>query len=923
MLQPKTTVKSLLALGLLLIHAQLPVAAQGGDLESLLQTAKEQRKARSYLEAEQTLEEARNLSAHAEGLALDRIAYLYFLSGNNQNSLGRPDLALPFYEKSIHLYESNGWADSIATAKVYGNAANRYSNSGNLFKALEYHQKSFRIKCALLPPGHYLLSKSLTNIGSIHEMMGEYEKAAAYFDEALLLRQQNENTKPRHLATALANRGIVYVRQDSIPKGIQLLDQSLDMIDPEKSPDLFCNVSLALGEAAFKAAHMERAETILEKAIQTVRSRRLHARLLVASGNLKTASGRFEEALAEHQNALALLLPAFQPGDKFSLPPSQLLRSDPTILTALQGKTKTLLFIFRQSPDRSLADHAFAHIDLAFRQMEAMRNSYTGVSTNAKVFLNEYLYPFTEAAIDFAVDAANTLQAPAYELKALQYSEWSRSGLLLESISGQQALREAEVPEAKILRAQMLRQTLDGLQHEGANSMQTSEISDSLLNLKRELAQIELEFREVHPRLDSLSSRPSLPDIHRFVQRHGKNAVLLEYFVGDSTIFVFGLYQSNFVIQRIPHGPAMSHHIQQFYTSVSTSPRMGSTSPLSLAQSGHFLYQHLLAQVLDSLGSESSAPLIIIPDGPLWQFPFEALLTQMPEEPTRYSHFPYLIHQNQVHYAWSISVLEQQLAASHAPASKRLALIAPSYQGLAANQNGAGFPVHPLAMRKIPPAASVLDASPFSSDAVQFAGSMATDVKLLQALTEFEIVHFHGHAAIDPSDPRRTALLLAPDPKLRSDGFCDTWEIRDRPIQSQLVVLDACATANGPLQRGEGAASLSRAFTEGGCRIVVSSLYPVPISSSNAIMQPFYQELSRDKSVTDALRTARLAYLQNESIEEIDAHPFFWATFVAVGLDYTPGTDFGMPAGIYWGIALLAILAFGWIWKFRKRRTGV
>ena len=95
-------------------------------------------------------------------------------------------------------------------------------------------------------------------------------------------------------------------------------------------------------------------------------------------------------------------------------------------------------------------------------------------------------------------------------------------------------------------------------------------------------------------------------------------------------------------------------------------------------------------------------------------------------------------------------------------------------------------------------------------------------------------------------------------------------------------MLSACETGYGKLIHGEGVMSLSRAFAYAGCPGLVMSLWEVSDQATAELMVKFYQHLKDDKDVDEALRLAKLEFLENTNHPNF-AHPYLWAGFVPVG----------------------------------------
>jgi len=96
---------------------------------------------------------------------------------------------------------------------------------------------------------------------------------------------------------------------------------------------------------------------------------------------------------------------------------------------------------------------------------------------------------------------------------------------------------------------------------------------------------------------------------------------------------------------------------------------------------------------------------------------------------------------------------------------------------------------------------------------------------------------------------------------------------------AHLVVLSACRTGLGAMERGEGITGLMRAVMYAGSRAAVVSLWAVSDLGTKELMSRFYENMIRKGLPREeALRRAKLALLETSF-----RHPFFWSGFVMYG----------------------------------------
>ena len=131
-----------------------------------------------------------------------------------------------------------------------------------------------------------------------------------------------------------------------------------------------------------------------------------------------------------------------------------------------------------------------------------------------------------------------------------------------------------------------------------------------------------------------------------------------------------------------------------------------------------------------------------------------------------------------------------------------------------------------------------------------------------------------------------------------------------------MVVLSACNTGTGTLYHGEGIMSLGRSFFLAGASSVVNTLWDVNDEASSFIMAEFYWNLSKGMTKDEAMRLAKLKYLENST--PTYSNPYFWASYQVLG-NKLPIQ--GNPYRNLWYVAIIAASAaiFLVYMRYRKR----
>jgi CHAT domain-containing protein len=176
------------------------------------------------------------------------------------------------------------------------------------------------------------------------------------------------------------------------------------------------------------------------------------------------------------------------------------------------------------------------------------------------------------------------------------------------------------------------------------------------------------------------------------------------------------------------------------------------------------------------------------------------------------------------------------------------------------------------------------------------------------------------HAIIDDEDPANSRLVFTHVAGSAEDNMLYSYETYNMELNTDLLVLSACKTGTGKIQKGEGMLSLTRGFIFAGVKSIVTSLWTVNDKSGAVFFGFFYKNLAQQQSKSAALQKASMDYLQ--SVDNIRAHPYYWAGFALIGSD-EPVLFASSPYYIWIIVAAsIVMLSIGWFVVRLKRRKG-
>ena len=160
-------------------------------------------------------------------------------------------------------------------------------------------------------------------------------------------------------------------------------------------------------------------------------------------------------------------------------------------------------------------------------------------------------------------------------------------------------------------------------------------------------------------------------------------------------------------------------------------------------------------------------------------------------------------------------------------------------------------------------------------------GEEATEKAFSEKFQQYDILHLAMHALVDNDDSEKSRLVFTPEEDSIYDSYLHNFELYNLNMNPKLAVLSACNTGYGSLESGEGVMSLARAFTYAGAESVVMSHWRVDDEASSIIMKSFYKYLSEGYQKDEALKLAKMSYLEEAPANA--QHPFHWNNFVVIG----------------------------------------
>lgn len=840
-----------------------------------------------------------------EGRTLNGLGSAYQQQGNY-------DPSIEYYDQAIALREKTGDLSGLGTSLTF--LGHAYNRSGRYVQARDCYEKALPILEALGSPqqmveilsGVALLNLEMgrtndaeaayrraidiaqhdglanpeatlrRNLADNLRLQGRYAEALSNLDAAWILLEANPD--PAEQALVLSTRGTTYMNMGEMESAradfVRFSELTKELDNPaysalaERNTAYFYRESGAY-ERGLKS--VQEAIALAEKAGDA----REYREGLVLRGDLEMRLGRYEDSLKSWEEALAqdtqdqavkavledeIAIASVQASMGKTRAARERLRGVRARAAGLPHLETAAMFAMGQSFEKENADSAAFYYDRALGQLEAEGAGLGGAEVQAG-FLSGVRRYYYEEVTRYFVSTYESTRDVRWSKRGFATIEKAKARGLLDLLRVTVADRSS--PEEEKL--------LDRLYSLDPKSASYATDRDAI-----ERRYVDVRRARVESAMGGLSGSTTPVDLDAVSRSLPGHTVLLEYALGDSASFLWVVDRDGHDIVRLPRRAAIEAEVRRLRDALARV-RGGETALLKSARS---LYETLLRPADARL--EGAETVLIVPDGKLFELPFEALLSSDVVAEGDWRKQPFFARSHETLYAPSASVY---LSMKSRPALKSydrdlFAVGNPDFTGLAVER---GEPLAPLpfAMQEI----DAISAGVKDSRRIVLTGRDASEANVKD---EFKngtprVVHLATHGLVDPTEPMRSNVALAAGD--HEDGYFHTLEILAIPVRSQLVVMSACETARGQISRGEGVVGLSRAFLASGAGSVIASLWAVSDESTAELMKAFYKGmLGRKRSASRALNEARLALIDTEKY----SHPFYWSPFVVTGTERSP-----------------------------------
>jgi CHAT domain-containing protein len=781
-----------------------------------------------------------------------------------------------------------------------GVIASRLTIAANLVKLGEYDSalKSLNQAFALAESQNHVpyMISALNNIGATYGEKGNYGKAIEFLEKSAQLSGKEGQMKQR--AATLNNIGFVHIKQRNYAQALAVLQQGLYLsesrgtkADSATSFNMICTVYNAQGDYEKAVEHCKKSLRLSEE----TGSDNLMAESLSNLGVLYLTRGKITQAIESLEKCLTLYQKA---GSKNHLSmafanlasayiedskPIEALRHAEQAVSVAKalGNAEYLFFSYNilgkvyLALDR-LTDARAALIEsIAF--LETLRSESASGEIQRQNFLEERTSPY-QRLIALSVKQNDSLEA-------LRRAEQMKARLLLDVLhSGRvqiaKAMTEEEREQERTIKnelASLNSQIFNESSQDNPDKARLTTLNEQLEKARLRHQNFQTRLYAAHPDLKLQRGQTKTFNMDQAAALLSDNrTALIEYVLTEEKAFLFVIVRDNEGKPSLKTYP-LAAKSEEVINLARKYRELLATRNALFREAAVQLYDLLLKPAQAELRGKTK--LVIVPDGALWELPFQALVNEKKR---------YLIEDYSISFAPSLTVLaemkQRRRQKRNFEAPTLLAFgnpnlgkeqVSPSLFKTRAG-DFAPLPETEIEVKKL--------ATLYGKErSLVFTGPMARESELKQRAANYKVLHLATHSILNDESPMYSQIVLSQEnaPETGEDGLLEAWEILQLDLKSDLVVLSACETARGRIGEGEGMIGLSWALFVAGAPTTVVSQWKVDSASTSDLMLEFHRNLQTNSAKAESLRKAALKLTQNKQY----SHPFYWAAFVVVGDD--------------------------------------
>ncbi len=511
---------------------------------------------------------------------------------------------------------------------------------------------------------------------------------------------------------------------------------------------------------------------------------------------------------------------------------------------------------------------------------------------------------YMKNVLDFYQHIVRFMLRRGFKEEAFRPVDAMKARLFLDQLAeGRTPLKKGRAPELtekhNRLIAQLSDVRLELHQTDSKDKRTLARLEQRKKVIQSELDRLMITIRSENPVYSSVHyPQPMTLDVLRKTLK--PNETLVQYVVTPEKIFAFIVSQAKERFKIVP----LKITVEEFGDRVGQLKKLlrdSEANQKTLNRIALILYRGIFRPLEEHLCESND--IIIVPDGGLALIPFESLIV---ERPYSKDSPKYLLEKYKISYIQSASVLKMVRDHYRRPSktNRFIGFGDPVYdyenfsQGKPEKSSGIphrGDTITESLRGNYEREGGIYNRLKNSKEELtkigKFFTKLANGESVLRlrdhaveeevkskTMKDYDYIHLACHGLL--SDDFQSLVLSQNIPTQTDNGFLTLNEIMNCDFNAKLVVLSACQSGAGKLEKGEGVTGLTRAVMYAGTPAVIASLWTVDDKATKELMVKFYENLLKRKmSKAEALRQAKLSLLESKEF----LSPRLWSAFVLYG----------------------------------------
>ncbi|WPU91563.1 CHAT domain-containing protein [Mucilaginibacter sabulilitoris] len=768
--------------------------------------------------------------------------------GNSYYQQDNPDSAAILYNQAKNIAEKFPTVSGIE--RLYNTLGVVAYSTGNYNKSIPYYEKAISMLQSQSSYETALLVTYKSNLASAYRRLKRYDEALKLYKGALSYHIETDKL--------LHNIGAVYLAMVQPAQAIDYL-KSVKYEDKKKLNDLG---KAYLQQNNYMAAlgYLEKAQALNNKASKAHKNSD-YGITLKYTGDAWVQQQQLIKGLDYYQRAIQNLLLDFRDYNIYTNPQNfnSVFNAD-ELLETLLAKASAFKLLYAQNHNIKDLDASLQTFLCFYKLADHIERFYE--NDEARYLISSRKYAAHQLPIDICLQLYNLTHQKKYIEQAYFLDEENKASTLSLYLEESKLKTSSGVSQSLLHQEAVLKENITRI------SLQASGETDSLIlnKLRYRINDYTIKLLAIQQKINQQTGFSQLT-----VQGNGINISLLQknipaqsailsYHVGQVNILCFVITHNGFDFFTRPLTSNFMSVLKDFFREAQY--REGNNNS-KIRELGKNLYGQLIKPAEIFLAGKDA--LMIIPDDELNYLPFELLAN---DEGTN------LLRKYSITYNYSCGILQNS--------NVNLANSQPGKLGIAPfNKRVNSLDMETPDWALLPASKQEIE----SMGGTSLFNEKATKQQFLNSAHQYGIIHLATHAYVNDLNPGKSYIAFYP--AAPASGI--TYKLYQPEIynlkldKTALVILSACESGTGELIKGEGLMSLSRAFSYAGCNNIITSMWKADDASTAYISARLHAYLKKGHTITQALKEARLDYLNDDQIPSAKKASGYWAHLRLIG----------------------------------------